>query len=102
MKPLPATLDIIALSQRVIWFESAEEALANPVRFAAYAMTYGTHEDMQLLRRYWDDDDLREALFSAPPGIMDNRSWAYWHLMAGQYPPPPMPVRNFDKVIIGK
>jgi hypothetical protein len=38
--------------------------------------------------------DFREALDKAPPGIIDPRSWAYWNLViAGRYPPPPMPVR---------
>jgi hypothetical protein len=49
---------------------------------------------MQVLRRYLSDDDLREALRNAPPGIIDARSWAYWHLMLDVDPAPPIPVRN--------
>jgi len=45
------------------------------------------------IRRHVSDDDLREALDRAPPGIMDARSWAYWNSKLGRYPPPPMPVR---------
>jgi hypothetical protein len=43
----------------------------------AYAMAYARHEDMQVLRRQVSDDDIREALDKAPPGIIDPRSWAY-------------------------
>ena len=35
--------------------------------------------DMKLLRRYVSDEDFREALDKAPPGIIDPRSWAYWN-----------------------
>jgi hypothetical protein len=80
----------------VIWFEQLEQALADPVRFLAYAMTYGTHEDMRTLRRHLGDDDLREALMHAPPGIFDARSWSYWHLMLDRWPPPPLPERRLS------
>jgi hypothetical protein len=60
-----------------------------------YAMTYALHEDMRVLRRYVTDDDMREALDKAPPGIIDPRSWAYWNSKMGRYPAPPMPVRKF-------
>ena len=93
MTPLSLTIELAKIAQRVIWFEHPKEAIADPIRFATYAMTYGTHEDMKVVRQYLSDDDLREALAKAPPGIADPRSWAYWHLKLGQYPPPPLPTR---------
>jgi len=95
LNPLPNTPELRAVSRRVIWFEDPETALADPVRFAAYAMTYGLLEDMKTLRCYMSDDDMREALKNAPPGIFDGRSWAFWHLKFGMYPPPPLPTRQF-------
>lgn len=94
MKPLILTAELAAVARRVVWFESPEQAIADPVRFAAYAMTYGNHADMQVLRRQFSDDDLREALAAAPPGIFDGRSWADWNLMLDRQPTPPMPVRE--------
>jgi hypothetical protein len=44
--------------------------------------------DVAVVRRYVDLDDFRAALEHAPPGIIDERSWAYWHVMTGRYPPP--------------
>ena len=93
LNTLPLTPEIEALARRVIWFEEPEVAIADPVRFATYAMTYALHEDMQALRRYWTDDDMREALANAPPGIFDGRSWAYWNLMLDRSPAPPLPQR---------
>ncbi|MGH8178331.1 MAG: hypothetical protein ACREV5_18900, partial [Steroidobacter sp.] len=39
-------------------------------------------------------EEILEALEHAPPGIFDKRSWAYWNLMVGRVPAPPMPVRR--------
>jgi Nucleotidyl transferase AbiEii toxin, Type IV TA system len=36
-------------------FEPPERALANPIRFMAYAMTYARHEDMRVIREYVSD-----------------------------------------------
>ena len=93
MKPLPYNADLLSLAARVVWFEPPERALAEPVRFPAYVMTYGTLQDVAVIRRYVQLDDFREALEHAPPGIMDERSWAYWNAMTGRYPVPPMPRR---------
>ena len=94
MKPIPLNAETTAIARRLVWFEAPKQALADPVRFMAYAMASATHEDMKALRRYVSDDDFREALEHAPPGIIDRRSWAYWNLKMGRYPPPPLPQRR--------
>jgi hypothetical protein len=95
MKPIPLNPDTERVARRVVWFEPPAAALADPVRFMAYAMSYATHDDMTVIRRYVSDDDFREALDRAPPGIIDPRSWAYWNSKFGRFPPPPMPRRRF-------
>jgi hypothetical protein len=95
LNAIPLTALTRDIARRIIWFESPEQALAEPIRFMAYAMTYARHEDMRLIRRYVTDDDMREALDKAPPGIIDPRSWAYWNSKMGRYPAPPLPVRRF-------
>ena len=96
MKQLTLTDELTKVASRVLWFESPEKALSDPVRFLTYAITYGTHEDMKVVRQHVSDEELREALDHAPPGIFDARSWAYWNLMLGRYPTPPLPERQFD------
>ena len=81
-----------ALARRLMWFGEPAEALSNPVRSVAYALARATHEDMNILRAFLTDDDLREALDHAPPGIIDPRSWAYWNSKLGRYPVPPLPT----------
>jgi hypothetical protein len=95
MRPIPLTPEIEAVARRIIWFEVPAQAIADPVRFMAYAMTYATHTDMQTIRRYVSDADFDEALAKAPPGIIDARSWAYWHSKRGRFPAPPLPMRRF-------
>ncbi len=97
MKPIPLTPETEAVARRVVWFEGPTDALADPIRFMAYAMTYATHKDMKALRRHVSDEDFLEALDKAPPGIIDARSWAYWNSKAGRYPAPPVPKRTFGE-----
>jgi hypothetical protein len=93
MKALPCNADLLKVAPNVIWFEPPERALADPVRFLAYLMTYGTAEEVAVVMRYVGLEEFREALEHAPPGIFDERSWNYWNLMTDRYPPPPMPTR---------
>jgi hypothetical protein len=94
MKQIPLNPETEPVTRRLVWFESPEEALSDPVRFMAYAMARATHEDMKIIRRYVDDGDFLEALDKAPPGIIDRRSWAYWNSKMGRYPAPPLPERK--------
>lgn len=94
MNRIPLTEETAAVARRVVWFESPAEALADPVRFMAYALAWATHEDLRILRRFVSEADLLEVLDRAPPGIIDPRSWAYWNSRAGRYPVPPMPTRK--------
>ncbi len=94
MKTIPLTSDTAALARRLVWFEEPEDALSDTFRFVAYAVARATHEDMKLVRSFLTDDDLREALDHAPPGIIDPRSWTYWNLQLGRDPVPPLPKRQ--------
>lgn len=96
MKPLPPNPDLKAVAANVIWFEAPEKALADPIRFLAYLMTYGTPDELAVVRRYASEADFQEAVENAPPGIMDERSWAYWNIVAGRYPVPAMPRRRLE------
>ena len=94
MKSIPLNAETEPVARRVIWFESPQEALTDPIRFMAYAMARASHEDMKVIRHYIQDADFLEALDNAPPGIIDRRSWAYWNSKLGRYPAPPLPARQ--------
>jgi hypothetical protein len=97
MISLPLTQEMRQVAARIIWFEPAEKALGDAPRFIAYAMRYATHDDMKRIRAHVSDDEFRAAIDAAPPGIVDPRSWAYWNLLLGRFPAPPMPVRKFAR-----
>ena len=97
MKSLPQSTEMQHVARRVIWFEDPAEALSDPQRFIAYAMTFAVHEDMNVVRQHVTDDDLRDVLDNAPPGIIDPRSWSYWHLKLGKFPAPAQPLRTLGE-----
>ena len=94
MKPLPTTPALLAVARRVVWFKEPSETLADAVHFLAHVMTYGTIEDLHALQGVVGQNDFREALEQAPPGVFDPRSWAYWNLKCAITPIPPLPVRQ--------
>jgi hypothetical protein len=49
---------------------------------------------MNILRAFLTDDDLREALDHARPGVIDPCSWAYWNSKLGRFPVLPLPTRR--------
>lgn len=95
MMSLPHTPDLREVAQRCVWFRTPDDAIDDPVHLIAHVLTYGMPRDVTALRRHVGDDDLREALENAPPGIIDPRSWSYWRLML-DLPPKPLPQRRFE------
>lgn len=95
MTPIPRTRETLAMARRCVWFQSPEQALDQPEHLIAHVLTYGAPTDIGVLRRFVSDADLGQALERAPAGVIDRRSWAYWHLMLfGRRTAPPMPERR--------
>lgn len=84
------------VARRLVWFEPPELALKEPLRFLAYAFAHARDSDMRVLRTLVSDNELRFALQNAPPGIIDAKSWAYWHLMLDLGDAPSLPTRQLD------
>jgi hypothetical protein len=83
-----------ALAGRLIWWKTPAEALRHRERLLAQVMKLGTWEDIIEARSLWGDEAFRHALQNAPPGVLDARSWSYWHHVLGMGPVPPLPVRQ--------
>ena len=86
--------DLLRVAKRMVWFKPPLETLADPVLFLSHAMTYGTVDDLRVVRTHFTDDQLRQALRAGLPGVFDARSWAYWHAVLGVDPVPPLPARR--------
>lgn len=85
------------LARRYVWWLPPEEALAHRDHFLCQLMQLGTLDDVQTARRLLGDDAFREALRAAPSGILDARSWTFWHLFLFGAPPPAMPLRPLPR-----
>ena len=81
------------LATRYVWWLSADETLARPNLLLCQLMQLGTAEDVRAARDLLGDDTFRAALRGAPPGVLDARSWNFWHLVLLGQSPPPMPMR---------
>ena len=90
----PRNVNLQTVARRLFWWLTPEEALANPIRFAARVMTYGTWEDVQTAKEELGEGTFREVLADPPPGVFDARSWLYWHRYFGLEPIPPLPKRT--------
>ncbi len=88
------TNEVLAeLAERYIWWQSASETLMRPERLLCQLMQLGTAEDVRTARALLGDDAFRDALRSAPPGVLDDKSWNFWHRVLFGQPPPPQPSR---------
>lgn len=54
--------ELLTVAKRIFWFGTPEEALEFPSGFLTYAMTYASDEDIEILRKYFGDDDFKAAL----------------------------------------
>lgn len=90
---LPITPELLEVASKLVWFKAPQNTLSNPVHFLAYLITYGVHEDVQIVYKHLALKDFGEALDNIPSVVMDPRSWAYWHVICDKMPVPPMPKR---------
>jgi hypothetical protein len=86
--------DLERVASRLFWWKTPAEALADPSRFLAQVMTYGTIEDLSTVRRYFTESAFREILANPPAGVFDPRSWSYWHIYFDLKPPLELPKRR--------
>ncbi|HKH45625.1 MAG TPA: hypothetical protein VKM72_13270 [Thermoanaerobaculia bacterium] len=86
--------DLEQVARRLFWWKSPAEALADPHRFVAQVMVYGTVEDLAVARHHFSESAFREVLAEPPAGLFDPRSWAYWHVVFGLEAPPEPPRRR--------
>jgi hypothetical protein len=85
--------DLEKVAARLFWWKTPAEALAYPNRFLAQVMTYGTIEDLAIVRRHFPESAFRDVLADPPPGVFDPRSWSYWHVRFGLEQPRELPLR---------
>jgi len=68
--------ELLAAARRIFCFGTSEEALEFPTRFL---VTYASDEDIEIIKKYFSDDDFKAALADPAPGIFDQGSWTKWN-----------------------
>ena len=86
---------LAAIAREVVWWQPSEETLSNEEDFLCRVMARGFWEDIQDVEKVFGKDAFREALRHCRAGVMDKRSWSYWHHRLNVDPVPDMPRRNF-------
>lgn len=95
LNDVPMSSDSLSrVARRLFWWMSPTEALRDRSRFLAQVMALGTWEDVAAVQAECPVEEWREALRCASPGVIDPRSWHFWHVRFGMTPIPPMPVRH--------
>ena len=84
------------LARRYVWWREPKAGLGDLPHLLCQIMALGTARDYVAARRNWGEAAFKDALRSARPGAMDERSWVYWHRHF-ELPERPMPTRCFDE-----
>jgi hypothetical protein len=88
------------LEQRFFWWEPVLEAPRSEARILAQAMSFASYDDVRRLEQTLGPDRLADAMLTAEPGWIDERSWEFWRgrLMraTGRNIPDAPPLRSFD------
>lgn len=82
------------IARRLAWWQPPDRTLADPPRFLAQVMAYGTWDEALFVLRVYGEVAMEDALRAAPPGVFDDRSWSYWHARLGIAQIPPLPHRE--------
>jgi hypothetical protein len=62
--------ELLGAAKRIFCFGTPEKALEFPIRFLTYAMTYASDEDIEILKKYFSDDEFKAALDDPAPVIL--------------------------------
>lgn len=86
--------DLITVAQHINWYRPAEELLNNQPLFLCQVMARGHTDDVVKTMEYFSKDDFVIAYQNAPPGLFDQRAWAYWGVYLLGESLLPFPVRK--------
>ena len=96
----PYAAELLRVAQRVVWYDSPENTLADLPTFLTHVMVYGAPSDVTAVERYVKPEEFRKVLENAPAGVFTNESWQRWHERFGM-PVPPLPRRRFPDGSLG-
>lgn len=81
------------VAERLFWWQTPQQALADPHRFVAQVMALGTDRDVAVAERRFGTGAFDAVLDQPPPGLFTPRRWNYWHVRQHRSPVPALPTR---------
>jgi hypothetical protein len=100
--PLPAGL-ASELERKYFWWEPVGTSHRSDARILAQAMDLASFEEVQRLEKTLGPHRLADAMLSAEPGWISERSWEFWRrrlvLATGRTIPTSPPRRRFDELV---
>jgi hypothetical protein len=88
------------LERKFFWWEPVGAEPRSEARILAQAMEFASFEDVRRLERTLGPHRLAEAMLSAEPGWISERSWEFWRgrlvRATGARIPEAPPLRSFD------
>ena len=85
--------DLARVAERLFWWQTPQQALADVHRFVAQVMALGTDRDVAVAEQRFGTEAFNAVLDQPPPGLFSPRRWNYWHVRQHRYPVPPLPIR---------
>jgi hypothetical protein len=82
------------LARRYVWWQTPAQTLESPEVLLRQILKLGTADDYLTARELWGEEAFKRALITAPPGAIDERSWAFWHRQY-RLEPEPQSSRSF-------
>ena len=90
---VPIDRDLERVAERLFWWKSPQQALADAHRFVAQVMALGTDRDVAATERRFGTEAFDAVLDQPPPGLFTPRRWNYWHVRQRRSSVPPLPTR---------
>jgi len=92
--------ELVQVAKKALWYDSPENALADPPTFLAQLMIYGSSKNVAIVEHYVPLEDFRKVLEDAPAGIFTLDAWRRWHERL-RIPMTPLPRRRFPDDSMG-
>ena len=92
--------ELVQVAKKVVWYDSPENALADPPTFLTQLMVYGSSRDVAVVERFVPLDEFRNVLERAPAGVFTSDAWRRWHERLGMAMAP-LPRRRFPDGSMG-
>jgi len=87
--------EVLRVASRVVWWAPPEAVVSRLDDFLCRVMALANLADARFIEARFGAARLQAALRAAPHGVVDARSWHYWHQRLGLGPAGPLPTRRF-------